>query len=229
MRRIRGLLALSGSPNQHEAEAALARAQELALKHHIALSQTPDEARRYTHRLLDRPRKRWPRYTWVVLSTCEELHDVRYIRWATPSGASVVELTGTPEDLDLAEYTYHYLLHSGDAAWQHYREARGLENNRACLTFLQELFVAFDEKLARQRQEILASEALVFHPDPKLEAAFRERHPRIRSASATGFQYDPEAGAAGAEAGARLQINPGLNKGAGGDEGQRPRGLLSGA
>ena len=225
VRTVRGLLALSGSPNRHEAEAALARAQELALKHNISLAASPAR-RRYACRLLDRPRKRWPSYTWTILHTCEQLHQVHHIRWRLPDGEAVVELTGAPENLDLAEYAYHYLVHTGEAEWLRFRQRRGLRNNRQRLSFMSALYSSFDDRLSRQRRHLVTSQALVLHPDRALDAFYRARHPRVYTSACSGHQHHPEAGAAGAQAGARLQIKPGL--GAGARPGRRPRGLLPG-
>ena len=227
VRTIRRLLALSSSPNRHEAEAALARAQELALKHNVSLAGAPQQ-RRYAYRLLDRPRKRWPGYTWTILHTCEQLHQVRHLRWRVEGGEAVVELTGAPENLDLAEYVYHYLVHAGEQEWRRYRRRRQLGNNRQRLVFLLALYTAFDEKLARQRRELETRQALVLHPDRALEAFYRQRHPRIRKGAGSSHRRHPAAGAAGARAGARLQIKPGLG-GQSPTGGARPvRGLLPG-
>jgi len=226
VRTIRRLLALSSSPNRHEAEAALAKAQELAIKHNISLADKPEQ-RRYEYRLLDRPRKRWPSYTWTILHTCEQLHQVQHIRWRLEGGESVVELTGAPENLDLAEYAYHYLKHAGELEWQRYRESRELPNNRQRLSFLLALYNAFNERLARHRQELVTSQALVLHPDRELTTFFRSRYPRISHGSQTSHQHHADAGEAGARAGSRLQIQPGLGNKSGGGA-RAPKGLLSG-
>ncbi len=210
VRTIRRLLALSSSPNRHEAEAALARAQELALKHNVALSAGDAGQRRYAHRLLDRPRKRWPSYTWTVLHTCEELHQVQHIRWTLPGGEAVVELFGAPDNLDLAEYVYHYLLQAGETEWQRFRREQGLANNRKRLSFLLALYTAFDRKLAQKRQELAASQALVVREDVELNAFFRRRYPHVRTGSTSSHQVHDDARAAGTEAGGRLQIRPGV-------------------
>ena len=227
VRTIRRLLALSASPNRHEAEAALARAQELALKYNISL-WTDRQQRRYSYRLLDRPRKRWPSYTWTILYTCEQLHQVHHIRWRLRGGEAVVELTGADENLDMAEYTYHYLVNAGEAEWQQYRQRQELHNNRKRLSFLLALYGAFHEKLALQRQQLVTTQALVLHPDRQLAAFYRRRHPHIRSGSCSSHQHHRDAGDAGARAGSRLQIKPGLADNGPGGGARAPRGLLPG-
>jgi hypothetical protein len=209
VRTIRRLLALSGSPNQNEAEAALAKAQELALKYNVALRERA-EPRQFEYRLLDRPRKRWPRYIWTILAICEELHDVRHIRWSTEAGVSVVELTGTSENLDLAEYTYHYLLHTGDLEWRRFRDEHRLSSDRKRLTFLLSMYNAFFEKLWSQRQVLAQSHALLSIDDPELERYYRTRHPRVRHSSSSGMRWYDDADDAGHKVGRDLRIKPGL-------------------
>ncbi len=221
VRTVRRLLALSGSPNQHEAEAALAKAQELAIKYNVELRER-EEPRGFEYRLLDRPRSRWPRYTWTILAICEELHEVRHIRWSTEAGVSVVELTGTPENLDLAEYTYHYLLHTGELEWRRYRLEHRLGSNRQRLTFLMSMFHAFKEKLRAQRRDLAQTQALLPVDDPELVRFYRTRHPRVRKGSSSGMRWYDDADNAGQKVGRSLRIKPGLGQASGGG------GLLEG-
>ena len=177
VRAVRQQLALSNSTSAREVVAALSRVQELTFRHNLALAESPNRLS-HAHRLMDRPRKRWPRWTWAILHICEQLCQVRYIRWSLPDGKAVVELTGVSENLDLAEYLYHDLVQAGETLWRRHREDHQLPNNRRRLAFLGEQYVGLDRKVACQRQELEAKNALVLQPDPGLEAAFRKRHPR---------------------------------------------------
>ncbi len=207
--KIRKLLALSGSSNQFEAETALRKAQELAMKYHVDMDRV--EARTYAYRLLDGPRKRWPRYTWQILDLCRNLHDVRTITLRSAREGTVIEIFGTSPNLDLAEYTFHYLRNTGELVWEeHLRAEGGRASSSRRTSFLEGLYEGFREKLDRQRLEIERSTALVRRNDPRLEAYFRSRHTRVTHRSLGDYDFDPESHGAGLRAGADLRLRSGI-------------------
>lgn len=208
--KIRKLLALSGSSNQFEAETALRKAQELALKYDVDMGRV--EGREYGYRLLDGPRKRWPRYTWQILGLCQTLHDVRSIVLRSATQGTVIEIFGTPANLDLAEYTFHYLRNTGELVWEEHLKEDGRRGSASRKTsFLEGLYSGFAEKLEKQRVEIERSTALVRLDDPRLEAYYRERHTRVTNRSLGGYDFDPDAHGAGLRAGAELRLRSGIS------------------
>ena len=52
-----------------------------------------------------------------------------------------MELTGLPENLDLAESTYHYLLQAGEVLWRCHREKHQLSGSGKRNAFLIDLFL----------------------------------------------------------------------------------------
>lgn len=217
---IRKLLALGGSPNRFESEAALRKAQYLALKYNVDLLDGP--APRYEFRLVGKPAKRIPSYTWLVTKIVCDHYFVLYIcrpcddqRQLLDGGRyQVIELYGTPENLDLAEYVYQYLLHQGELEWRAYKESGGLRNNRQKLSFLTGLYQGFIETLERRRAELAEERSLVWLGDPELRAFYRRRNPRV-STRYSGARIDREAHHDGADVGSRMTIRQGLESSGG--------------
>src|SRR4051812_38646692 len=79
LERIRKLLALAGSPNQHEAELAMRKAHELMLRHNIEVTAARAE-RSYQVRYVGDPQKRGTRVESEVAGLLLEFFFVKVIR-----------------------------------------------------------------------------------------------------------------------------------------------------
>src|SRR6185369_868118 len=108
LERIRKLLALAGSPNQHEAEIAMRKAHELMLRHNIEVAATHAE-RSYEVRHLGDPHKRGTRVESEIASLLAELFFVKVIRVPVylPREARsglVYEIAGTHANVEMASH-----------------------------------------------------------------------------------------------------------------------------
>lgn len=225
VRRIHKLLALGESPNHHEAEAALAKARELFLKYNLRTLAEPG-TRRYAWRIVGPAWRRVPAHVWSIVNIIGDFYFVEFIcrPCADPGGEGdqrLLELYGTPENLDLAEYVFHFLLQQGEREWLAYRRERQLRGGRLRASFLAGLYQGFRQSLARQEARLSSSEALVWCGDPGLEAYFQQRNPRVRRCKVGGRIHGPTL-ADGAEVGARLRVRRPLH----GDSSGPTRGLL---
>src|SRR4051812_35259454 len=78
--RIRKLLALAGSPNQHEAEVAMRKAHELMLRHNIEVAATRQAKHSYEVRHLGDPNRRGTRVEAEIAALLFELFFVKVLR-----------------------------------------------------------------------------------------------------------------------------------------------------
>jgi hypothetical protein len=210
-RRIEKLLALGQSGDEHEAEAAVAKAQKLALKYNIEQLQSGVDSD-YSLRVIGPAKSRMPSYFWGIMRILCDFHFVTYIcrthnvledyEWTR---RSVIELYGTAQNLDMAEYVFYFLWHQGELHWSQYKAEHKLRSNKHKLSYLNGLYVGVWERLDKQRQDVAENEALVWRDDPKLEAFFRERNPRVRTTRRSSRLYEA-AHSAGNAAGSKLQI-----------------------
>jgi hypothetical protein len=214
-RRIEKLLALGQSNDEHEAEAAVAKAQKLALKYNVEQLQSGVD-RDYSLRVIGPAKSRMPSFFWGIMRILCDFHFVTYIcrthnvledfEWKR---RSVIELYGTAQNLDMAEYVFYFLWHQGELHWKQYKTEHKLRSNKHKLSYLNGLYVGVWERLDAQRQDVAESEALVWRDDPKLDAFFRERNPSVRTSRRSSRLYE-DAHSAGNAAGSKLQIHPGL-------------------
>jgi hypothetical protein len=222
--RIARLLALAESPNVHEAEAAMAAAQRLLLKHNIELRQTR-AAHGYAWKHLGEPTGRTTEAERVLSLILAKHFFVEAIwvpvyRPALGKRGSVLEICGTPENVEIAEYVHGYLVQTAARLWMEHKVEQGIFSNRERRTFLAGVMSGMSDKLAHEAKKS-ASAGLVWVADGDLDGYFRSRHPHVRHLRYAG-QRRTDAYAHGREAGQKIVIHKGV-KGSATD-----RGLLLG-
>ncbi len=210
MRRVAKLLALGGSPNEHEAASAVQKARTLMLEHNLDVV-TLDRERGFEVRVLgtvSRRRAIWesklvallPDYFFVEVISCHS-YDV-----ATETAGRAYHMYGTPANLAMAEYVYAYICSILPGLWEQHRAAHELPGNRDRLQFFEGVVVGFRRKLASEESARVRDErALVWRGDARLEAFYRWHHPRIRRTHAAGRQRG-EAFGAGLAAGSQVTL-----------------------
>lgn len=222
--RIARLLALAESPNVHEAEAAMAAAQRLLLKHNIELREART-AQGYTWKHLGTPTGRTTEAQRVLsMLLCKhffvEAIWVPVYRPLEGKRGSVLELTGTPENLEIAEYVHGYLVETAARLWREHKSERGIRSDRERRTYLAGVMSGMRDKLAREAKRS-AEAGLVWVADGDLEDWFRRRHPHVRHVRYAG-QRRTDAYDHGREAGQKIVIHRGIKDRA------TERGLLLG-
>jgi Protein of unknown function (DUF2786)/SprT-like family len=207
--RIARLLALAESPNQHEAEAAMAAAQRLMLRHNLEVVRSR-VVRDYRHLHLGAPSGRVSEHERLVAMILGKHFFVEGIwipvyRPVEGKRGSVLEICGTPANLAIAEYVHGFLHQTAERLWRDHRKARGIRTNRDRRTFLAGVMVGFADKLARQ-EATSRSEGLVWVKDGDLAHYFRRRHPHVRHVRHTG-QRRTDAWNHGREAGRKIVLH----------------------
>lgn len=184
MRRVQKLLALADSDNENEAEAAANAAQRLMLEHNIAAQGRtgrlyitralgPPVVRLYTHeRLLA---GLLARHFFVEVVFCQAyLPDVG-------RRGSYIEVSGTVDNLAMAEWIFNFLLGAAERTCQQQIKA-GVVVGRDRLRFLTGFMGGVSEKLAREATKT-SEQGLVWTGDPDLAAHVRRLHPRLYASS----------------------------------------------
>jgi hypothetical protein len=207
--RIARLLALAESPNQHEAEAAMAAAQRLMLKHNLdAVHTRHPRDHGYAH--LGKPTGRVLEHERLVAMILGKHFFVEAIwipvyRPLAGKRGSVLEICGTKSNLAIAEYVHGFLHATGERLWTVHKRATGIAGDRDRRTYLAGVMAGFADKLVRQESQS-RSEGLVWVRDGDLATYFRRRHPYVRHVRHSG-QRRTEAFAHGREAGRRIVLH----------------------
>jgi hypothetical protein len=210
-RVISKLLALGGSPNEHEAEAAMRKARQLMLAHNLDVVEQ-DRRRNFVSRPFGPTKARhqaWESTLGVILS---EFFFVEVI-WAPGYDAAsgkrgtVLHVLGTEQNLEMAEYVHGFLGGILPRLWDEHRRARRIRGNRERMQFFDGVLSGFLQKLRdEERERSRADRALIWRGDPRLAEFFRWIHPRIRNQGG-GERWLTEAFVAGREAGRNVTIH----------------------
>jgi hypothetical protein len=215
--RIAKLLALAGSPNEHEAQAAMNAAQRLMLKYNLDEASRPDRVTSFRH--LGNPSGRISEAERILATILSEHFFVDAIWvpvWRSLEGrrGSVLEICGRLENLDMADYVYAFLTRTAARLWEEHKKAHGIRSNQARRAFLAGVMSGFRSKLANQADDN-AREGLVWVGDAEVERYFKQRHPRVRwtrHLSTRGSAAHHQ----GAEAGRRIVLHRGVTRGTSG-------------
>jgi hypothetical protein len=213
--RVSKLLALAESPNLNEARAAMAAAQKLLLKHNLeARAQRHD--RGYAFRHVGPATTRHAEHE-KVLATLLGKHFFVEAIWIpiylplAGKRVTVLELIGTPANLEIAEYVHSYLMQTGERLWRDHKREIGIGSDRDRRTFLSGVMSGFAAKLNEEKQRH-RTEGLVWVRDADLDAFMGKRHPRVRTFSYGGGRKR-EAFAHGRAAGERIVLHRGVTGG----------------
>ncbi len=216
--RIAKLLALAESPNEHEAHAAMSAAQRLMLKYNVeAVSKGSDRV--YTYRHLGKPSGRIQESQRILAALLNEYFFVNVIWvpvWRALEGrrGTVLEVCGSLENVELAEYVHTFLNHTAVALWKDYKVKRRVRGDSGHHSYVSGVMSGFRDKLASEKRRH-NQEGLIWMGDPELGRYLRERHPRIRHTSYKSHGRT-EAYAEGRAAGRNIVLHRGVQAGPGG-------------
>jgi hypothetical protein len=183
--RIRKLLALAGSSNQHEAELAMRKAHELMLRHNVEAAAAR-EGRSFELRHLGDPLRRTSRVEADIVSLLSQFFFVKVIRVPVylplyGKRGLVYEILGTRPNVEMASHVYAFLLATAERLWSENRGDRRVRSGRDRLQYQSGVVRGFHEKLAAERTELRGT-GLVWIGDARLDEAYHARHPRITTA-----------------------------------------------
>ena len=207
--RIRKLLALAASANQHEAEQAMRRAHELMLRHNIEAAGAAHRAG-YDVRHVGDPHKRLDRVQHAIAGLLAEFFFVKVIQVPVylprlGKRGSTFELVDTHANLEMAVHVFEFLRGTATRLWQQNAaiDAR-VRSGRDRLSYETGVIGGFREKLLAERTALRGT-GLVWVGDADLDRFYRDRHPRITTRQRT-VRLDG-AHAAGREAGRTIVLH----------------------
>lgn len=215
LKRIARLLALAESQNVNEAEAAMREAQRLMLKHNIDAAVSA-HARRYAYRHLGPVRRRVDESQRILAMLLGRHFFVEAI-WVPSYDAradvrgTVLEICGTPENLEMAAYVHDFLHRTAERLWQEHKRQSGTRSDRDRRTYLSGVMLGFGERLARDAEHQQA-EGLIWLGDLDLGRFFRQRHPHVRRIQQKG-QPRTAARAEGKKAGRQIVLHRPIESG----------------
>lgn len=236
--RVKKLLALAQSPEQHEAEAAATAARKLMMRFNlqdsigsaeaaakIELDSDGAQAEGHDVRFLGQPTGRVQEHERRLAAIIGTYYFVEIIwipvyRPLEGKRGSVLEVCGSPANLEMAAYVYGFLREAAERLWLAHKRDHGITRNRDRLSFLAGVMKGFAGKLAQQDRELQA-EGLVWVPNASAQEYHSRRHPFTRTVRHGGRPRNA-AFAHGTEAGSELVVSRPMESGSTSD---RPKAL----
>lgn len=209
---INKLMALAQSPNEHEARSAMTKAHQLLLKHNLSLLDLKTQ-QCYIHKQVGAVGRRNPIKSMIssILGQfffVETLWVFGYAPHEDRTGR-VLEIYGTPENVEMAEYVYHTLENVSERSWAEHKREQKISGNRHRRTFIVGLLEGFYQKLDGRVIEN-QSQNLVWKGDPQLTAFYRRRNPRVIRAASRYSKSSKDAHRSGIAQGNKLVIHKGI-------------------
>jgi hypothetical protein len=215
LRVLKKVLSLAGSPNEHEAQAAVNKARRLLLEYNLDIVEL-DRERGFACRSLGPVKARHASHEmWLPMI----LHEFFFVEvlWAPTyqplldREGTVLQIYGTPANLDMAEYVYAFLSGLLEQLWAGYKQRQGLRGERQRQAFYVGVLQGVHGALRGQEEQLHAGRALVWKGDPRLREYYRYLNPRVRVRRGGGVMATP-AYQAGMEEGRRVRIHRPLHE-----------------
>ena len=225
IKKISKLLALAQSANEHEANLAMTKAGELMDKYNLRQLED-DSSHGYGYLIINHKKKRIERYQRQI---CRILHEFFYVKIVYSSlydplldtNHKIMELLGRRENIEVAEYVYHFLENKLKELWQQNKAKFKGNARRAKNSYYSGLLAGFYDKLEQQNKNLKKhsvyghnssnTSALVVAEDQQLQNFISNRYPRLchRSRqSATIYRDSYDSGVAD---GGKIVINKGVS------------------
>jgi len=218
MVRVRKLMALAESNNQHEAESALMKASELIQKHNIDLLEQ-NARRNFMSVFLGQPALRHTRERYHLARLLQEFYCVEGV-WVPAfvigkeKMGRALEISGTRQNVQTAGYVWDYIRGFIDAQWRGFNPTGRLNRFRKT-DFAVGLIEGFREKLQGTLSFPFGPKprALVSVKDPVLKQYIAHRYPKTTISRGRPINQDPAVVAAGERIGRQMVIPEGIPDG----------------
>lgn len=224
MEKIRKLMALTESANEHEALIAIRKARQLMDRHNLS-DCSFDKKSDYASTLINLKRKRLANYHKLICSILTRNFNVQII--LTPlydahdfATYRCIDILGKRDHVQVAEYVFHFLLARLSVLWEnHHGSSSGsrTDKNSYWLGVLNGFREGLEnnlpdrEKQANNRKDHPPTLPAALHNDPALSNFVAERYPKLCNTRRQSARIDPSRFEAGRLDGQQLRLAKGVD------------------
>jgi len=221
--KIKKLLALANSSNEHEAKAASARAHALLTKYNLTMDDAEALDRKYTEEFCSTGRQRMPMQWKFVQSLLREFFYIEIVQTKRRKKSETLEemlgpikleicylMFGKAHNIEVAKYIRDFLMRAFEDSFKSYRKETGAPA-KAKQSYYIGLYQGLQEQLIDARGEVEQETGLVVVPDADLndfvENSFNNK---LTTRNSNKVVIDKQAMSAGYEKGKDMSIARGL-------------------
>lgn len=209
LQKIKKLLSLANSDNEHEAKLAMDMANELLVKHNISMQQASESLEYEKNKLDEISRKSVEdKFIHVILKN--------YFFVKIVSSRSRVEnkttiyVLGTDTNVQIATYVYSYLKLTFKSLFSDYKKTTGCKAN-ARQSYYSGLFDGICEQLEKTKRTVEQKEGLVVVDDKALQRYTLGAFKNLKTRSSSYALRDGQAVKEGAKDGKNIRISKGIS------------------
>ncbi len=211
--RMNKLLSLASSTNEHEAALAMERAQEISARHHLERLEQP-QAAECDYWFVPFKKSRVDAPTKIIFSILRAFYFVRpiftsYFDVKEFQTYKAYDVAGRPEDLQMAEYVYEFLVRTLENLWRDHQAKRGVAGS-AKRSYCMGVLAGFQAKLSEAQAKRTAepsSKAIIALDKKELADFLRYRYPVLASGSGISGARDGESYTAGLSDGRNIVLS----------------------
>lgn len=214
--KIQKLLSLANSDNQHEAELASKKANELLVKHNLKMQDVESHNENYDDDVLcDKAKK--SAEDKFILSILNKFFFVQTVQdrirdRVTGRNVTRIHILGKKSNVEVATYVYQYLTRAFKTLWTQYKAEHGCPSNYKQAFYLG-LHTGLCNQLEQTKKDVEQETGLVVVKDADLADFVASTLGKTRSVSSKAAIRDRGAVQAGTEAGKNIRIRRGLDEG----------------
>ena len=212
--RVKKLMALAQSKNQHEAEAAMAKAHELIKKYNVDLT-TKGENRNFVSFFVGKPALKHFREDYALSNLLQDFYFVYGIwvpAYVIDKGKTgrVLEISGTAQNIKIACYVNDFVKRFINFQWEKYTKNKRL-NRYQKTDFAVGIIEGFRSKLESQApKRTKKNRALVKLEDPLLKEYVSYKYPRTAAMKLGALRNDKTVLNDGIGIGQKMIISKGI-------------------
>ncbi len=203
LRKVQKLMALSSSQNQHEAELAMIKSQELLLKHNLEYVES-DEERVFLIRILKQKKEN------AKMRAISQILATFFVScvFSRCSGFVYLELVGNKTNIEIAEYVALFLDKELERLWKESKRENNLQGTVAKNCLFMGIAKGYCNKIsALKRSYTTDITKQVIAIENKLVEVQKMCYPRLRYTKSQG-SFCKESSRLGESLGSKLTIKP---------------------
>ncbi len=219
LEKVRKLLALGQSGNEHEAQLALEKAVSLLAHHNLSMESLAEE-NELIHATIETHKQRMPLYQRSICSLLNRWFFVQAIlasRYNPHDNKEykTIELFGTTENIAIAEHCYYFLEERLAVLWQQYKKNMTQKRRIARKSYYMGILAGFAEGLAgaiptknpMQSACTVENKKALVATEKRMNQFVAYHFPRLRKAGKRSYNIDRNAYEDARETGRKLKIN----------------------
>lgn len=218
LKKIKKLMALATSSNEHEAKSATEKAQALLVRHNLTIQSLGQANHIYEEGSAGEKMSKVTREASFIMHILTQHFFVRCYFDTHSDGyhkgsfrskyKRQTRIVGTQSNVEIAKYVYEYLYFTYNDLWKQYKKATGCSAS-AKNSYFAGLTEGIKETLKASEQKVCNEMGLTIVPDAGIKR-YMDENLKLRSRGVSTIRRDASAEEAGREHGKNVKIARGL-------------------